>query len=235
MPVTSATARPIARLRRHLRRLDRDRRGVAMVEAALILPFFLGFGLWGIELANYSLTTMKVGQLAVHLADNASRIGDVSTIDNRKITEGDIDDLLLGAALQAGQRMNIYEKGRVIVSSLEVDPSNRQYIHWQRCMGKKTVTSSYGVQGAVLPNGMGPTGREVIALPGEAVIFVEFQYDYQPLVSSKLIASTAIKSIASFTVRNSRDLSQIYQADPSAPAPVYTCGTYTNAFANQLF
>ena len=231
MPVRRALPRAL----RRVLALKRNRRGVAMVEAALILPFFLGFGLWGIELANYSLTTMKVGQLAVHLADNASRIGDISTIDNRKITESDIDDLLLGAALQAGKKMDIYETGRVIVSSLEVDANNRQYIHWQRCMGKKTVTSSYGTEGQVLSVGMGPTGREVIALPGEAVIFVEFQYEYQPLVSSKLIASTAIKSIASFTVRNSRDLSQIYQADPNAPAPVYACSQYSNAFSGQLF
>lgn len=206
-----------------------------MVEAGLILPFFIGFSLWGIELANYSLTTMKVGQIAVQVADNASRIGDTSTIDNRKITEGDIDDLLLGAGLQGGKRMDIYEKGRVIISSLEVNADNRQYIHWQRCMGKKTATSSYGVAGAVLPNGMGPTGREVIALPGEAVIFVEFQYDYQPLVSSRLIASSAIKSIASFTVRSSRDLSQIYQANPGAPDAVASCSQFSNAFAGALF
>ena len=97
----------MTRLFAFLSRLRKDQSGVAITEAALILPFFLGAGLWGIELANYSLTTMKVGQLAVHVADNASRIGDISTLENRKIYEADIGDLLEGASLQAGGRMDL--------------------------------------------------------------------------------------------------------------------------------
>jgi len=202
-----------------------------MTEAALILPFFLTAGLGAIEVANYSLMTMKVGQLAAQVADNASRIGDYSTLENRKIYEGDIDDLLQGAAIQSGA-MDLYDHGRVIVSSLEVDGSNNQYIHWQRCMGKKVVDSSYGKQGDVMPNGMGPAGSEVTAIPGDAVIFVEVQYDYQPLIGKAFFYGTStVKSVASFMVRDSRDLSQIYQSNPGSPDPVYTCDKYTNPYA----
>ncbi|WP_052223352.1 TadE/TadG family type IV pilus assembly protein [Novosphingobium malaysiense] len=219
------------RLTALLSRLRKDRSGVAITEAALILPFFLGAGLWGVELANYSLTTMKVGQLAVHVADNASRIGDISTLENRKIYEADINDLLEGAALQAGGRMDLYDHGRVIVSSLEVNGDARQYIHWQRCMGTYNVSSTYGVEGDVLDDGMGPNGRKVYALDGEAVIFVELQYEYQPLISASLVGKTAIRSIASYTVRSSRDLSQVYQVSSSKPDPQYTCDKFQNAFA----
>ena len=214
-----------------LSRLRRDRSGVAITEAALILPFFLAAGLWGIELANYSLTTMKAGQLAGHVADNASRIGDISTLENRRIYESDINDLLLGASLQAGPRMNLYDHGRVVISSLEVNAEGEQYIHWQRCMGTYNAASSYGNEGDVLPDGMGPPGRKVYALEGDAVIFVELQYEYQPLISASLVGKSAIKSIASFTVRSSRDLSQIYQIDPASPDPESTCDTFGNAFA----
>lgn len=215
---------------RILRRLRGDRSGVAMTEAALILPFFLGAGLWGIELANYSLTTMKIGQIAVQIADNASRIGDTSTLENRKIYEADINDLLLGAQLQGGSRVDIYDHGRVIVSSLEVNSAGNQYVHWQRCMGTDKLTSSYGSQGDVLASGMGPKGREVTALSGEAVVFVEIRYEYQPLISESFLKEKTIRSISSFTVRSSRDLSQIYQVNSAKPDPQYTCDKFNNAF-----
>ncbi|MEJ2409356.1 MAG: pilus assembly protein [Novosphingobium sp.] len=214
-----------------LSRLFQDRSGVAITEAALILPFFLGAGLWGIELANYSLVTMRVGQLAAHVADNASRIGDISTLENRKIYESDINDLLKGAALQAGTQMDIYDHGRVIISSLEVNGDGAQYIHWQRCMGKYNVPSSFGKQGDVLTDGMGKDGQKVYASDGDAVIFVELQYEYQPLISASFVSKVPIRSVASFTVRSSRDLSQIYQVNPAAPDPPYTCDKFENAFA----
>ncbi|MCJ2181433.1 pilus assembly protein [Novosphingobium sp. 1949] len=214
-----------------LRQLWRDRSGLAVTETALVLPFFLGAGLCGVELANYSLETMRVGQLAVSIADNASRIGDTSTLENRKIYESDINDLLLGASIEAAQGMGLFEHGRVIVSSLEVNANGNQYIHWQRCMGKLAASSNYGNQGDVLTNGMGPSEREVIALTGEAVIFVELQYDYQPLVSDALIGTPRISTVASFTVRSSRDLTQIYQADSDKPDPIYTCNLFIDAFA----
>ena len=143
-------------LRTLLRRLRRNASGVAMTEFALGAPFLLTAGLWGTEMANYALVNMKIGQIAVHIADNASRIGDTSTLQNRRIFEADINDVIYGAEMQAGPGINLYDNGRVIISSLEVRPSgsngtNQQYIHWQRCRGKKHSDSSYGVENTVLP------------------------------------------------------------------------------------
>jgi Flp pilus assembly protein TadG len=219
-------------LKRRLRQLVRDRSGVAMVEFALIMPFFLTFGLWGVELANYSVQTMRVGQLAVQVADNASRIGDYSTLQNRQIFESDINDLLLGANLQAGTQIDLLNRGRVIVSSLEVNSSGKQFIAWQRCLGAKRVASSYGRQGSIQSVGMGPAGSEVSAPPGDAVMFVEIQYDYEPMVSTRLLGSSSvstISSISSFAVRTSRDLRQVYQTTPTSP--VMTCDKFTNKIA----
>ncbi len=220
---------PVARLAAGLARLPKARCGIAATETALILPFFMGVGLCGIELANYSLTIMRVGQIAVQVADNASRIGDISTLENRKIYEGDIDDLLLGAGLQAGEAMDLYGRGRVIVSSLEVNSDDAQYVHWQRCLGKLQKDSSYGLAGDVLPSGMGPEGREVTAQDGDAVIFVEVHYRYRSLIADALLGERDITTTASFTVRTSRDLSQIYQSDSSAPAPIASCTNYTDS------
>lgn len=221
---------------RFLSRLWRHRSGAAMTEFALGAPFILMAGLWGTEEANFALVNMKVGQLAVHIADNASRIGDTSTLEDRKIYESDINDLIYGAQIQAGAGLNLYANGRVIISSLaNIDPSGGtdeyQHIQWQRCRGAMPVSSSYGTTGQSMPSGMGPAAAKVIASPGEAVIFVELVYTYQPLISERFVGRPAIRSIASFIVRDDRDLTQIYQRDPADPDPIQSCGTYTGAIA----
>ena len=219
----------MSRVFNHLRRLTGNTSGVALTELALTLPFVLMVGLWGVELANFTITNMRVSQLATHIADNASRIGDTSTLEDRKIYESDINDLLRGAHLQAGAGMALFDKGRVIISSLEVDDDDNQYIHWQRCMGAKNWSSSYGDAGDRLPDGMGPTDREVIAFDDEAVMFVEVAYDYQPIVSARFVGSPIVQSVSSFTVRADRDLSQIYQRNALSPAPIANCSTFENS------
>jgi Flp pilus assembly protein TadG len=210
--------------KRFLRKLARGTSGVAMVEFALGAPFLLMAGLWGVEMANYALVNMKISQLALHIADNASRVGDTSTLQNRKIYESDINDLLFGAQLQAA-KINLFDNGRVFVSSVEYN-GTQQYIHWQRCRGAKNVTSSYGNEGATLGTvGIGPSGAEVAAQPNDAVIFVQINYTYQPLITNKLITQPDIQAIASFTVRDSRDLTQIYQRDTAKPDPVQSCSS----------
>lgn len=220
----------LAKAARLLKRLRWNSSGLAMTEFALIMPLFLTVGLWGIELGNYQFQIMKIEELAANVADNASRVGDYSTLQNRKIYESDIDDLFVGADLAAGTQMNLFTKGRIILSSLEVNAAGKQYIHWQRCVGTKAVASSYGKEGDTLTNaGIGPTGSQVPALPNDAVMFVELQYDYQPLISESFIGSPTIQSIASYAVRSSRDLNEIYQTSPASPK--MTCNRYTGSVA----
>ena len=210
-----------------LRALLHNRSGVAMVEFALGAPFLLTAGLWGTEVANYALVNMKISQLAEHVADNASRVGDTSTLQNRRIYESDINEVIYGAQMQGGSKINLYDNGRVIISSLEVTDNDQQYIHWQRCRGAKRVNSTYGTEGTSLGTiGMGPADNEVLAQQDDAVIFIEISYIYQPLISAQFLGSLEIHSIASFTVHDKRDLTQIYQRDPGAPDPVQRCGVY---------
>lgn len=87
------------------------------------------------------------------------------------------------------------------------------------------MASSYGVQGDIKATGIGPAGQEVTAPTGDAVIFVEVIYDYKPLITGALISNKTIKSTAAFNVRDSRDLTQVYQTNPAAT--VASCSTYT--------
>lgn len=219
---------------RHLYRLAADRSGVAMVEFTLAMPLLLAAGLWGVETVNLTVAELKVGQLAIHIADNASRIGDTSTLEDRKIYESDINDLMRGADVQAGSAFGFFTNGRAVVSSLEVDPgSGDQFIHWQRCKGLKQFSSVYGSEGTGLGGGLDGLevgGKQITADVGDAVIVVEVSFDYQPLISGYFAPTTEIKSTAAFNVRDSRDLSQIYQRDEGSPDAISDCDTYS-AFA----
>lgn len=231
--------------KRSLRRLNGDRSGLAAVEFAVSLPLLLVAGLYGAETANMAMTYMKVSQVAMHVADNASRIGDTSTINNRPIFEADVADLLNGSRTQGGSKLNFYDHGRTIVSSLEVyDPAiscggkkcpggfqtpGVQFIHWQRCMGKKNVTSAYGAEYDSMPNGMGPTGQEVTADAGSAVIFVEVTYDYQPIISSRFFGPTTIKAVASFTQRDNIDLSGLKKMNRRTGNTAALCSKFTSS------
>ncbi|MES2755479.1 MAG: TadE family protein [Pseudomonadota bacterium] len=203
-------------IRRLLRRLRGDTSGVALIEFAITLPALVVMCLTGAEITNYIITKMRVSQLALHLADNAARIGSGSQLSSKKITETDINDLLTGAGLQAGE-LDLYTRGRVVISDLEpmANPNvtGKYKIVWQRCRGSKAYTRAYGTAGQTNLNGMGPAGRQVDVQPNSATIFIEVAYDYKPLVGTTLVPATTFTEIGSMSVRDKRDLSQIYNTE----------------------
>ncbi|MBX3564631.1 MAG: pilus assembly protein [Sphingomonas sp.] len=226
-------------MKRFLRRLRDDRSGTALLEFALGLPLFLTAGLWGVELTNLAITNQRLSQLALELADNASRVGLYSGQATVQLREADINDVLQATRLH-GQSINLTENGRVILSSLE-NVGGTQRIHWQRCMGRKSgagYDSSYGTTtttagtttnssdaGTLAASGMGDAGAMVNAPNGSGVMFVEVNYLYTPLVGNGWFASPQrLHYIASFIVRDNRDFAQIYNPTPAATRS--TCNLY---------
>lgn len=212
----------LRRLRR-ISALRRDTSGVAFVEFAYVLPILLVLGMGGLEIANYAITNMRISQAGMQIGDNISRLGDRDALVAQKVYESDINDAFLGVALQAGSGTDLFENGRVIVSSLERNRDGGQWIHWQRCKGKKNVWSAFGDEGTGARGtdfkGMGPPGKELKAEAGQAVIFVEIYYDYQPIIGNDFamqsINAKTITSTAAFYVRGSRDLSGLFQTSPA--------------------
>lgn len=196
--------------------LWRDVRAVAAMEFAMALPLLIVLVSYGLELTNYALAKQRVSQLALHVADNASRIGAQTVLKNKPITESDINDLFIGAELQAGD-LDLEENGRIIISSLELNATKGQWIHWQRCYGNKGYSSPFGKEGdGLIDNsfpGMGPPANPVKAVAGTAVMFVEVSYTYKPLVSSQWVPATDITDTAAFNVRDDRDLSAVYNIE----------------------
>lgn len=207
------TDRPfLARLARPLRALARDTSGLALTEFAFSLPILMLMMSGGLELANYIVTTKRIGDLAVVVADNASRMGTRGEgLSMYQISEADINDVFIGAALQGGIP-DLEERGSVVLSSLQRNADDGQWIAWQRCFGDNGTGSSYGEEGDGATGtsfaGMGPAGNPIQAPPATAVMVVEVFYDYQPIVPFASIATGQISELAVFNVRESRELGQ---------------------------
>jgi hypothetical protein len=190
-----------------LRALRDDVSGVSMVEFALALPIVTTLSLGGMELVNRTIANLRVSQIAMSVADNASRV-------RTSIDETDIDQIMIGART-SGDTLEFGQHARVILSSLEPNGltggNAGQMIRWQRCFGNKSVTSSWGLEGDGATNnsmvlGMGPAGKKITSAVGTAVMFVEVQYDYQPAVRIPMITkifgpNPVLKYRAAFNVR----------------------------------
>lgn len=210
-----------------LRSIVRDNSAVAMVEFAFTAPIVLGLGMMGTETAYFTITHMQMSQIAMQVADNASRVGETDVLTERKIYESDINGTFVGAE-KLGDRYSIYERGRIVVSSLQHNGDDGQMIAWQRCRGAKQAASKYGVEGVGADNnsfvGMGNPSKPITATSGTAVMFVEVFYTYNSLTPFELFEGRELEYTAAFNVRDNRDLTQIYNTDGD---PVASCSVYS--------
>ena len=229
--MTSLQARPsfTTRARDLASRLRRDRSGLALIEFAFSLPIFIGLGFYGVEVSNLAITQMKMSQIALNMADNASRIGTLnSTLGAKVISEDQINDVFQAAAIQAGAA-GIYQDGRTVLSSLEVNADGGQTIMWQRCKGILFDDSDYGPEGTGKTGtsfvGMGPPGEKIAASTGTAVMYVELTYVYHPLFGNMFMEDKELHQEAAYTVRDSREIGKP-PSDNVSSARKSTCDKY---------
>lgn len=218
------------------RRLRRNDSGVAFVEFAFTAPIVLGLGLMGTETAHYVVTHMQLSQIAVQVADNVSRVGEQDVLVEKKVFENDVNEVFVGAEKLGGE-IDLFENGRVIISSLQVNDDGGQWIAWQRCRGKKEHDSSHGVEGAGAEGttfiGMGDGAQKITASPGTAVMFVELSYTYQSVTPFNFLTGREIEYTAAFNIRDSRDLTRLHGAEEDAedPQPQSLCSVYSAGVA----
>lgn len=195
------------------KRLAADTSGVSLIEFAFIAPVLLTLGTMGTEVAYMSTVNMQVSQIALSLADNASRLGQT---DNSSVTptisEADIDSIISGAIRQ-GASINLGAKGRIILSSLEYDDATgKQFIHWQRCQGSKDHESAYGDDGnrnglgSSQISGVGQSSAQIRATPGSAVMVAEVYYEYDSLLAGMITSAPVFRQEAVFAIRDDRNL-----------------------------
>lgn len=227
----------LARLGRRLTgKLGGDTSGLALVEFGFAAPLVLGMGMMGTDTALLVITHMQVSQIAMQVADNASRVGDASGLASRRVFEYHVADTFVGAE-HLGANIGIFERGRVIISSLQRNSRGGQWIAWQRCRGEKVVASRYGVQGTGRNDtsfaGMGEPGRIITAPDNTAVMFVEVTYDFDSVTPLNLFDNQTIFYTAAFNVRDNRDLTGgpnlngIYNGGPFADCARFSRGRPT--------
>lgn len=203
-------ASAISRLRfRNALSLLRNESGLALTEFAIGLPFLIIMASSGLELTNYALTVTRIGELSVMIADNASRMGAQSAINNKPISEAEINDVFIGADLQASG-LNLANNSRIILSSLQRNDDGGQMFMWQRCFGSVAYSSAYGPEkigerGTSFA-GVGPAGAELKAASGTAVMVVEVRYQYKRLMPLFWLPLGDITEMSAFNVRDSREL-----------------------------
>ena len=193
------------RIRNRMNQLGVDQNGLALVEFAYSLPFLLLLSMSGLEVAHLAMAHMKVSQIAMLVADNASRV-------RTSIDEADINEIFTGAELSSAG-LDFKTKGKIFLSDLEPNglaaPNSGQYIRWQRCFGSGSFTSSYGITNTGKTDaslqGMGPTGNKISSVAGTAVMFVEVVYTYQPLISDSIFGAKTIRYTSAFNVRERTD------------------------------
>jgi hypothetical protein len=195
------------RFARFAARLGACEDGMAFVEFAMSLPVLTTLALVGLETANLAMAHLRVSNIAMLTADNAARVRD-------SIDEANVIELLTGAKM-TGNNIRFRQNGRIILSSIEPNTagsggtSTGQWIRWQRCDGARNVVSRYGTQGTGQTNAslqsVGPADNPISATAGTAVMLVEVEYDYQPLVSSTIFGTRTIRYESAFNVRQRTD------------------------------
>lgn len=199
------------RLRGRGRRFARDTNGVSMLEFALVLPVLVTLGMYGTEIAYMSTIDMQVSQIANSVGDNASRLGQTdNSAVTPTVTQNQVKAVLEGA-IEEGNRIDLEENGRIVLSSLERQSSSgRQYIHWQRCIGDLGKQSGYGRQGLGLTGiplqGLGKPGHLISPPNNSAVMFVEVYYEYQGLFGTMFVGNKVFKHEAAYVLRDDRNL-----------------------------
>jgi hypothetical protein len=201
--------------------------GASAIEFALTLPLLLTLTFFGTEIAYEASVNMEMSQIALSAADNASRLEQTNnSAVTPTVTEADVASVMNGV-LKQGAAFGFQTNGRLILSSLETDPSTgKQYIHWQRCIGNLSVQSAYGndttrngLNGDAI-TGMG-SGATKVSAPAssnnQAVMFVELYYNYNGLFGGMFMPQQHFVHEGTFITRDSRNLAAGLTGTNSTP------------------
>lgn len=173
-----------------LTRLARDRRGISLVEFALMLPLFAGSIFAMLELSQYVVATQRMQRISANMGDMVAQSGTASI----GASETQINDIL-SAMQYAAKPFKLKERGRVIVTAVQGqrDPAANNQIKnrklWHRCDGQLAGKPNK-LPGAVdtwidLPS------RRVL-LEGEILIYSQLDYEYESLTGPTTTSGKAI-------------------------------------------
>lgn len=216
-------------MKKFLKRLYKDCSGLALVEFAVALPVFMTMTVGGFETAHYAYVHMRLNQLTIDTADGAARMGEGEVLADKTIDERQINDVFAGTIRQGESillggeheyrdpgtgELTLRGNALIILSSVEpvedFDEDDPKYrIRWQRCIGTAdyfepkfgTVADSDEI------DGIGPADRQAIPPDDGALMFVETQYYFRPLILNGFarLGEKSITKTGVMVVRDMRD------------------------------
>jgi Flp pilus assembly protein TadG len=159
-----------------LKRLRRDRRGVTLVEFALVAPILVTMIIGGFEISRYVLIQQKLNGVSASMADLVAQAETLSAAELSSLFTS-VDYLI--------KPFEFGSDGVVIVSSIGAVNGGAPTVFWQR-KGGGTLThgSEFGNEGqpATLPTGF-------VIRSGESMIVAEVFFTYSPLLGEKFVTT----------------------------------------------
>jgi Flp pilus assembly protein TadG len=151
---------------RGLRSLAGDRRGVAAVEFALLVPVVIVVYVVGFEVMEASTVYRKLTDTTVQLAN--------VTAQYTSVADGDVSNVLNASA----QIMTPYPTTNLSIRLSEVttDPSGAGFVAWGKAF-----------QGTALAEGTSVTMPAGFQTPNTSYILVQTSYAYQPVIGGAFI------------------------------------------------
>ena len=165
-------ARLAVRVRRPLRRLLRDERGVSAVEFAMLLPLMITLYLGGVEVSQAIAVDRKVTLVARSLGDLVAQ--------STAVTNADMTNIL-NAATSVVQPFPDTTL-QVTVSSVTIDATNVAKVAWSDT--KNGTARSVG-QTVTLP--------AALNVANTSLIWAESQYAYTPTIGYVITGTMTLK------------------------------------------
>jgi Flp pilus assembly protein TadG len=172
-----------------LRGLRDDRRGVAAIEFAIVLPFMLVLYIGGVELGDGLAIQVKV-------TDTTHIVADLVTQQTTTTTKAMVDTILAASsATIAPYSSPPYSAANLIVTVSEVSTN---------ASGAATVTWSDSLNGAKRPVGQVMTlPAQLAGLPNISLILGEVSYNYTPNLGYNIVGTVTISDSYYLFPRNS--------------------------------
>ena len=161
------------RLPHHLVRLAQERRGVAAVEFAMLLPLMVTLYLGSVEISQGVGINRKVTLTTRTVADLASQVSSINNADMTNILNAS------SAVIAPYSVSNL----KVTVSEVSIDAN-----------GNATITWSDSLNGGAHSVGQAVTVPASLKLPNTSLILGEVQYAYNPTFGYVLTGILTLKS-----------------------------------------
>lgn len=185
------------RLRDTIAGLARDRRGVAAIEFAFVVPVLLGLYFMTMEVSQGIEANKKTGRIA-------SMVADLITQQQQTIVKSEVDAIMRigGSVIQPYNRT----APAIYVTAIEIttDATPKVRVAWSRKLVNEAASSYLNV-------GTATTVPDKLKVPGSFLIRVEADLDYKPVLTWN---SSEKKSIGLAAAFDSIEMKERYYLRP---------------------